>query len=95
MESQPQNPEFRNNPEKFHPCILRGYRLEFKNNNLSQKIDFVLENSAGADEMPPYVVFHLSLHCLPKYPLTVSCLKWNKQFANILLSINFNTCLGA
>ena len=21
MESQPQNPEFRNNPEKFHPCI--------------------------------------------------------------------------
>ena len=22
MESQPQNPEFRNNPENFHPCIL-------------------------------------------------------------------------
>ena len=22
MESQPQNPEFRNNPESFHPCIL-------------------------------------------------------------------------
>ena len=21
MESQPQNPEFRNNPEIFHPCI--------------------------------------------------------------------------
>ena len=21
MESQPQNPEFRNNPEKFYPCI--------------------------------------------------------------------------
>ena len=21
MESQPQNPEFRNNPESFHPCI--------------------------------------------------------------------------
>ena len=20
MESQPQNPEFRNNPETFHPC---------------------------------------------------------------------------
>ena len=20
MESQPQNPEFRNNPESFHPC---------------------------------------------------------------------------
>ena len=27
MESQPQNPEFRNNPENFHPCsqyITRG-----------------------------------------------------------------------
>ena len=22
MESQPQNPEFRNNPENFHPCIV-------------------------------------------------------------------------
>ena len=22
MESQPQNPEFRNNPEKFHLCSL-------------------------------------------------------------------------
>ena len=21
MESQPQNPEFRNNPENFHPCL--------------------------------------------------------------------------
>ena len=24
MESQPQNPEFRNNPENFHPCIQNG-----------------------------------------------------------------------
>ena len=22
MESQPQNPEFRNNPENFHPCNI-------------------------------------------------------------------------
>ena len=22
MESQPQNPKFRNNPENFHPCTL-------------------------------------------------------------------------
>ena len=22
MESQPQNPEFRNNPEIFHPCMI-------------------------------------------------------------------------
>ena len=23
MESQPQNPEFRINPENFHPCVLK------------------------------------------------------------------------
>ena len=23
MESQPQNPEFRNNPEIFHPCLKK------------------------------------------------------------------------
>ena len=22
MENQPQNPEFKNNPENFHPCIM-------------------------------------------------------------------------
>ena len=27
MESQPQNPEFRNNPEKFHPCLLTLKKL--------------------------------------------------------------------
>ena len=27
MESQPQNPEFRNNPEKFPPCYY--YQLSF------------------------------------------------------------------
>ena len=31
MESQPQNPEFRNNPEKFHPCadavIISGHQI--------------------------------------------------------------------
>ena len=26
MESQPQNPEFMNNPENFHPCVS-GYVL--------------------------------------------------------------------
>ena len=27
MESQPQNPEFRNNPEKIHPCILLIWKI--------------------------------------------------------------------
>ena len=29
MESQPQNPEFRNNPESFHPCSLRNKQSSF------------------------------------------------------------------
>ena len=29
-------------------------------------IDLVLSNSADPDEMPHYVAFHLSLHCLRK-----------------------------
>ena len=29
MESQPQNPEFRNNPENFHPCFNQVAKLHF------------------------------------------------------------------
>ena len=28
MESQPQNPEFRYNPENFHPCIVNTYVMQ-------------------------------------------------------------------
>ena len=27
MESQPQNPEFRINPENFHPCVLGAVEI--------------------------------------------------------------------
>ena len=27
MESQPENPEFRNNPENFHACVCEKQRL--------------------------------------------------------------------
>ena len=30
MESQPQNPKFRNNPENFHLCIQHKTRFEQK-----------------------------------------------------------------
>ena len=50
--------------------MLRVYMLIFQKNIifLSLKTDFVLANSADLDEMPHYVTFHLSLHCLPMYP---------------------------
>ena len=30
MESQPQNPEFRNDPESFHPCNIGDYLTFYK-----------------------------------------------------------------
>ena len=46
-------------------CIHGGftdYNLKKKN---SLKIDFVSTISLDPDEMPPFVTFHLGLHCLP------------------------------
>ena len=34
MESQPQNPEFRNNPENFHPCFKKQAFLPAKTCNI-------------------------------------------------------------
>ena len=57
MESQPQNPIFRINPEKFHPCVF-----------VLLKINFIIANSGDPDKMLPYyAAFHLGLHCLQKY----------------------------
>ena len=52
--------------------FLRGHRLKFQNFDeyMSLKIVLILANNADPDEMPPYVAFHLGLHCLPKYLLT-------------------------
>ena len=39
MESQPQNPEFRNNPENFHPCItVQNVRPDLNPNCLTLKV---------------------------------------------------------
>ena len=35
MESQPQNPEFRNNPESFHPCKRHFIIWALSRENLS------------------------------------------------------------
>ena len=37
---------------------------------LSQKIVFIIENSADPDEMPHYAAFHLSLQCMSRYLFT-------------------------
>ena len=41
MESQPQNPEFRINPENFHPCIC----LAFIANLFTPFLDILLSRS--------------------------------------------------
>ena len=40
MESQPQNPEFKNNPENFHPCNKLG--KSYYGNKLSVKASTML-----------------------------------------------------
>ena len=34
MESQPQNPEFRNNPENFHPCNSPFRHVQMKEKSI-------------------------------------------------------------
>ena len=35
MESQPQNLEFRNNPENFHPCYKQNMQINFIQNSVN------------------------------------------------------------
>ena len=43
MESQPQNPEFRNNPENFHPCYLpRHICLNIYSNQYTVDMNLIL-----------------------------------------------------
>ena len=52
---------------------FKGLKFNFLYNDvlLSQKIVFILANSADPDEMPPYATFHPGLHWLLKYMFTV------------------------
>ena len=45
---------------------------------MSQKIVFILANSADPDEMPPNAAFHLGFECLQKYRMR----SVNKTFYN-------------
>ena len=46
MESQPQNPEFRNNPENFHPCNP-GYTHQTISNQTLPTVSKVLKESVS------------------------------------------------
>ena len=61
--------------------ILRDHRSKFLDYDItmSLKIVFTSANSAGPDEMPPWVAFHLGLHCLPKIPVYLYP-KWKKVY---------------
>ena len=61
MESLPQNPEFRNNPENFHTCI---YVVILKPFVYWKPLNGYFTNSVDPDEMHHYAAFHQGLHCL-------------------------------
>ena len=50
MESQPQNPEFRNNPENFLPCNMYAFTSKF-------------ENSVDPNQLASQKPADLDLHC--------------------------------
>ena len=52
---------------------IRVHMVNYSNNYVlqSQESVFNLANSAGPDEMPHFAAFHLSLHCVSKYPFMV------------------------
>ena len=56
MESQPQNPEFRINPESFHPCII---------NLISAMCTYLFHNPLSSFENM-FKIVKRSVICLPK-----------------------------
>ena len=53
MESQPQNPEFRNNPENFQPCTQHFVQIE------SKRFDHTLSEWPGPEVIQ---LFHAQLN---------------------------------
>ena len=65
MESRPQNPEFRNNPENVHPCRINSFQQLHLTVLLSiktQKCLFFLDKDLCAN-----VCFFLNVGLWPKY----------------------------
>ena len=58
---------------------IKGSQIEFSKYDvfLFLEIYFILANSADPNEMPPYVAFHLRLHCMPRCPFRVSSIQIN------------------
>ena len=49
MESQPQNPEFRINPENFHPCMLQFLTKKKVRFPILWKIRYIVSHSIFYD----------------------------------------------
>ena len=55
MESRPQNPEFRINPENFHPCnIIESLTLTISHINVPRRQKIYLMS-----DLRPLMIFHL------------------------------------
>ena len=64
MESQLQNPEFRNNPENFHPCFIRVCWSKFQIFLVADYhiMAFTMPKSMDPDEMLLRAASHLDLY---------------------------------
>ena len=70
MESQPQNPEFRNNPENFQPCYPAHI--------------FCADNVVCLLHLLRYIQMHSKLILLQKQSALLSSLIWVHIVCNIL-----------
>ena len=66
MESQPQNPEFRINPENFRLCSMDPDQTRYKLSNL------YIQLPSGARSL----IFGLCLHLLPYFMLCKKRMLW-------------------
>ena len=64
MGSQPQNPEFRKNPENFHPCVFLS-SASTKQGTRTQHSDYS-ESLTSKPSIPNLTLYPLS-HCTPGY----------------------------
>ena len=109
MESHPQNPEFRNNPENFHPCYSKFMSSIFPvwqiMSQFSQNHDvfiwFYLKDKTSTSKCPKVLNnsrLHLMFHLLIKYIVGYIAINKHQDWTKIRLlplnqSVQSSLCL--
>ena len=89
MESQPQNPEFRNNPVNFHPCICKvipqsicSYLLGLEASALAQAFVFIFHSPTQTT--PNYFQIYRRIYCRIFLTLSNQMLRYKSKWVRIV-----------